>query len=218
MQSKVVFLIGGSASGKWTVIRNLQQIGLDSGVLSDMRVAERTTTHKAFRAGAAPNDRDRYMDREAFYAATRNGTIDVHWKRTIALNQVQEYGLSLTRELDHHGLVLVSAHSSLDWTKQESLRNLRTEGRLMIVRLHASADTRLRRLNASDPKLSQEEVAARMAEPPGYLLPDPDFVILNDPPHDAYAAEKLLGHMTALRFFSLPFSGMLVARSFAARN
>ena len=217
MQSKAVLLIGASAAGKRTVIRNLQQICSDSGALSDLRVAERTTTLKA-RAGTEPSDQDHFMDREAFYTATRTGTIDVHWKRMVALNQVQEYGLSLARELDHDGLVLVSAHSSLDWTKQKSLRTLRTEGRLMIVRLHASVDTRLRRLNAYDPKLSQEEVAARMVEPPGYLLPDPDFVILNNPPHDAYAAEKLMGYMTALRFFSLPFSGMLVARSFAARN
>lgn len=217
MRNRVVLITGAPASGKSMAISELAKVASETGVLSDMYVAKRTTTSKA-KPGAGLASENLYLDREAFYAATRTGAIDVHWKRTVSPDHVHAYGFSLARELDKGGVVILSANNYLDWTKHEPLQALRAEGRLMVIRIHASVNTRLKRLQDIHPKLSEMELGARMADPPAHLLPPADFVVINDPPASDSSAERLLQLVTAFRFYSLPFGGLLSADSFAQRN
>jgi len=201
MSSIGVLVNGASAAGKSRLIRDLGRITTESGVLRDIRIAQRATTRAAREAESLPEE-NQFLDGEAFYEATQNGALDVHWQRAISRDHINRYGFSMARELDGGGVVILSANNYLDWTKQAPLMQLRSEGRLMVVRVCASLETRLARLHARRPSLTPDEIGSRMADLPHYLLPPADHVVPNDPQFEGSASWELLRLVTAFRFSS----------------
>jgi ribose 1,5-bisphosphokinase PhnN len=195
----VVLINGASASGKSRLIAGVERRAVESGVFKDLRVAKRTTTRAAREAESLPHE-NLFLDPEDFHAAAQSGALDVHWKREISSNHVNRYGFSIERELDQGGVILLSANNYLQWTRQASLLALRDVGRLMVVRVSASPETRLGRLRARRPRLSDLEVGARMADLPPHLLPPADHVVPNDPEFERVAEWQLLELIAAFRF------------------
>jgi len=202
MREVAVLINGASASGKSRLIAGVEQRASESGVLRDLRIAKRTTTRAVRERETLPGE-NLFLDNEDFYRATQMGTLDVHWKRQISSDHVNRYGFSLARELDAGGVVILSANNYLDWARQPRLQTLRAEGRLMVVRVCASLDTRLARLRARRPMLSELEIGSRMADLPPYLLPPADHAVPNDPAFETFAEWELLRLIAAFRFTSV---------------
>jgi ribose 1,5-bisphosphokinase PhnN len=201
MRKVAVLVNGASAAGKSRLIGGLERRAAESGVLRDLRVAKRATTRAIREAESLPSE-NLFLDPEAFYQATRAGTLDVHWKRQVSSDHTNRYGFSLARELDAGGVVVLSANNYLDWTRHAPLQTLRAEGRLMVIRICASLDTRLARLRGRRPPLSELEIAFRMADLPAHLLPPADHVVPNDPAFETFAEWELLRLVAAFRFSS----------------
>lgn len=210
MTSIVVLVNGASASGKSRLLAGVQRIALDSAVLRDVRIAQRTTTRTAREAESLPTE-NHYVSESAFEDAVQAGIIDVHWRRTITAARQNRYGFSLASELAHDGVVLVSANDYLDWTAQTLLSELRRQRRLMVVRILASDETRLARLLARRPPLSSDEMESRMAGVPAELLPLADHVVPNNPEFQSFAEWELMRLIAAFRFASGPWSDDLLS-------
>lgn len=210
MTSIVVLVNGASASGKSRLLAGVQRIALDSGVLRDVRVAKRTTTRKARDAESLPTE-NHYVDEESFEETVQAGVLDVHWRRTISAAQQNRYGFALASELERDGVVLVSGNDYLDWTTQPVLSALRRQRRLMVVRVWASHETRLARLTARRPALSQVELKSRMAGVRADLLPLADHVVPNNPEFQTLAEWEFLRLIAAFRFAAGPWSDDLLS-------
>lgn len=199
MRDCAVLITGPTAVGKATLIKRVTMAACANSVLRDLRVAPRATTR-------ALHDREKlsgqsiFMDGEAFYRATQAGSLDVHWRRKVSDINSERYGFSVTREFETGGVLILSANNYLDWTQQPVLQALRSEGRLMVVRIHASPDIRLARLRTWRPPLSDWEIASRMADLPADLLPPADHVVPNDPGFEAAAEWQLLQLITSFSF------------------
>lgn len=87
------------------------------------------------------------------------------------------------------------------------LVQLREQGRLLLLRVFASLETRLMRLTQRRPPLSTEELDARMADIPPSELPPVDFVICNDPPFEQSSAWQFLEILNMFVFRPEQFAG-----------
>ena len=187
MSGGVVILVNGaSAAGKSRLIAGIQTISHDSGVLREFGVAQRFTTRPPRDRESLPSE-NHHMKEEEFSTAVHSGMLDVHWLRSLSPESEIRYGFALQRELAAGGIVVLSANNYLDWPSQPLLRMLRSERRLMVVRVMASQTTRLERLTIREPRPSDDELASRMQDLPPQLLPPADYVIPNDVEHQPYA-------------------------------
>ena len=116
----------------------------------------------------------------------------------------KRYGFALARELAAGDVVILCANNYLDWTRVALLTGLRAERRLMVVRVHASLNTRLARLRAVRPSLEEFELAHRLTDLPGDLLPPADHVVPNDAPFERSAEWELMRLIASFRFACLP--------------
>ena len=143
---------------------------------------------------------NQFLSSKQFEMDVQAGLIDVHWRRPIAEDHVNRYGFSLAPELTHGGVVVLSGNNYLEWRDQPLLVSLRDAGRLMVVRVHATVETRLARLLARRPALSDPEIASRMLDVPGSTLPSADHVVPNDPLFERTAEWELVRLIAAFRF------------------
>lgn len=186
MNGVVILVNGASAAGKSRLIAGIEGISYDSGVLREFVVAQRFTTRPPRNRESLPSE-NYHMKEEQFSAAVHSGMLDVHWRRSLSPESEIRYGFALQRELAGGGIVVLSANNYLNWTSQPLLQALRSERRLMVVRVMASQTTRLERLSAREPPPGEEELASRMQDLPPQLLPPADHVIPNDIEHQPYA-------------------------------
>jgi ribose 1,5-bisphosphokinase PhnN len=208
MSCLVVVVNGSSASGKSRLIASVERIAEDAGVLRGVRVAQRTTTRAPREHESRPGE-NRHLDSEQFHAAVRAGALDVHWKRVISADHQNHYGFALARELPESGLLILPANNYLDWESQPLLMALRGEHRLMVIRVWASLGTRIARLRARRPRITEPELGSRLADLLGYLLPPADHVVPNDPEFEKSAEWEFLRLVAAFRFSSQGDEGQL---------
>jgi ribose 1,5-bisphosphokinase PhnN len=208
----VVLVNGASASGKSRLIAGVERLANETGVMRGVRIAKRTTTRAAREQETLPNE-NLFLDPEDFHLATQAGALDVHWKREISRDHVNRYGFAIARELDRGSVLILSANNYLDWEKQQPLQTLRAENRLMVVRVCASVETRLGRLRGRRPKLSDLEIASRMADLPAHLLPPADHVVPNDPEFELTAEWEMLHLISAFRFSAMTLAATAGERS-----
>lgn len=197
--SGAVLLVGASASGKSLLLNQALAIADHTAVLDDVRVARRFTT-RAPREKESLTIENRFLDRQTFEEGVAAGLIDVSWRRGLAQGEENRYGFGLGAELLGEGLVILSGNNYLRWYEDPMLARLRTEGRLMIIRIHASEATRLGRLRDRRPALNDAELEARMADVPPDRLPPADHVIPNDPIFQASAAWLFVQLLAMFRF------------------
>lgn len=205
----VVLVNGSSASGKSTLIGCAERRSRELAVVGGLRCALRATTRPARDSESLPAE-NRYLDPAAFEREARAGALDVHWRRALGGGRELRYGFSAAAELEGGGVVLLSANNYLDWTAQPLLRELRAEGRLLVVRVWASRETRAARLAARTPALSATELASRLDDVPAALLPPADHVVPNDRHLEAHAEWDLLRRLAAFRF-SAPVTAAAMA-------
>ncbi|HEX4838217.1 MAG TPA: hypothetical protein VFV03_06820 [Solirubrobacteraceae bacterium] len=203
MSSVVVLVSGPSASGKSELIAGVERIVAETGVLRGTRVAPRTTTRPVHAPRSVPLSSGT-LDLEEFHAAVCSGVLDVHWRRMLEAYMPKRYGFALARELAAGDVVILRANNYLDWRRVPLLTVLRAEGRLMVVRAHASLNTRLTRLRALRPRPEESELAHRFMDLPPELLPPADHVVRTDRPSEQSAAWDLLRLITSFRFATLP--------------
>lgn len=210
MNASVVLVCGASASGKSRLINGSLIAARNSGVLPGMRIIPRYTTRAARERESLPGENS-HLSHEAFENCVSNGTIDVHWRRSIAQGHENRYGFALCDELDRDGMVVLSGNNYLDWSAQPLLAELRAERRLMVVRVWASPETRLDRLDARRPSLTPDELASRMTDVPTGQLPLADHVIPNDLAFQRFAEWEFINLVNSFRFSALgpeePFDG-----------
>ena len=138
-----------------------------------------------------------------FEREARSGALDVHWRRMICADREIRYGFTVQPELCRGGMVVLSANNYLDWTGQPVLAALREQGRLMVVRVWASRETRRARLRSRHPALVASELASRLDDVPPGALPPADHIVPNDLPFEACAERDLLRRLAAFRLDSV---------------
>jgi ribose 1,5-bisphosphokinase PhnN len=198
----VVLVIGPSASGKSRLIAGVERLAAETGVTRGIRIAKRATTRAAREDETLPAE-NVFLDGEDFQRAAKSGALDVHWKREISREHINRYGFALAREMESGSVLILSANNYLNWERQPPLVALRAEGRLMVVRVCASMETRLARLRARRPKLSDLEIASRMADLPASLLSPADHVVPNDPEFERTSEWEMLRLINAFRFSAI---------------
>ncbi len=196
---RVVVLNGASAAGKSRLLAGIQRIAIESRVLPGLRILQRTTTRSP-RTNESLSTENRYLTHAEFEREAQAGRLDLHWRRRISTNLEHRYGFSLAPELTTGGLLVLSANNYLDWRGHPILQSLRRRNRLMIVRIWASLETRLRRLRERKPPLSAPELSARIADVPADQLPPVDFVVPNDELFQATSEWELLRLFTLFCF------------------
>jgi ribose 1,5-bisphosphokinase PhnN len=197
--SGAVLVTGASAAGKSRLLDGVVRISRDSGVLTDVRVADRFTTRRVRAKETHPSE-NRFLARDAFNRGVSSGTINVSWSRPISQVAENHYGFALGSEMLGDGLVVLSANNYLRWPEHEPLRDLRRAGRLIVVRIWASPATRLARLRGRRPPLEGPELELRMRDVPPDELPPADYVIPNDPAFQALAEWEFVRLLTSFRF------------------
>jgi ribose 1,5-bisphosphokinase PhnN len=197
----LVVVNGASASGKSWLIGRVRQRADELAVLGDLRCAWRATTRVPRHRESLPSE-NRYLDPAAFELEVKSGTLDVHWHRRISAEQEIRYGFAARAELTRGSVVVLSANNYLDWPAQPVLAELREQGRLMVVRVWASRETRQARLHARRPSLPAVELTSRLDDVTSDALPPADYVVPNDRPFEARAEWDLLRRLTAFCFSS----------------
>jgi ribose 1,5-bisphosphokinase PhnN len=199
----LVVVNGSSGSGKSWLIGRVQQRARDLAVLDGLRCATRATTRAQRDTESLPNE-NRYLEPIAFDDEADSGMLDVHWRRMIHTDHEVRYGFAVDAELADGGIVVLSANNYLDWPAQPLLASLREQGRLMVVRVWASRETRRERLRARQPELNAPELASRLDDVSAQELPPADHVVPNDPPFEAHAEWDLLRWLASVRLTALP--------------
>jgi ribose 1,5-bisphosphokinase PhnN len=193
----LVLVNGSSGSGKSWLIGRVERRARELAVLHGLRCATRATTRAPRERESLPAE-NRYLDPTAFELEAGSGAFDVHWRRLIGADHEIRYGFAVGAELGRGGVIVLSANNYLDWTAQPVLAALRREGRLTVVRVWASRETRRTRLCARQPGLAGSELAARLDDLPAHALPPADHVVPNDRPFEAHAEWDLLRWLSAV--------------------
>lgn len=198
----VVLVNGSSASGKSWLIGRVQRRVRELAVIGDVHCALRATTRPERERESLPSE-NRHLEPAAFEREVRAGALDVHWRRQISAEREIRYGFSVRAALEHD-IVLLSANNYLDWTAQPLLAALRAQGRLMVVRVWASNETRRARLSARQPPLAPAELRSRLDDVAPKRLPPADHVVPNDRAFEAHAEWDLLRRLSAFRLAATP--------------
>jgi guanylate kinase len=207
-QCHVALLNGASASGKSRLIAGIQRIASQAGVLRDVRIPKRTTTRPP-RENESLSTENRYLSASEFEQKVQTGELDVQWRRPISSTLEHRYGFRLAPELKTPGVLILSANNYLDWRAQPLLQALRRQDRLMVVRIFASEETRLDRLQARRPPLSRTELLSRMADVPAHELPPADFAVPNDHAFQELAEWEFLRLLSSFAFSGAALDGPL---------
>lgn len=200
MTADVALVVGASASGKSRLIAGVLEIASKGAVLGQVRVAERLTTRAARVNESLPGE-NCFLDAAAFQRGVDEDVIDVHWDRGVGAARRNRYGFRLAEHLAEPGLVVLSGNNYLPWPEIPLLARLRSEGRLVVVRVWADPATRMARLQARRPLLDDDELAARMRDVPVTELLPADHLIPNDPQFEATASWEFLRLLTSARFY-----------------